>query len=543
MAQLFQFLTEGEKANAFIKQYKKALDALLNRLDNDDSFDAETIMNPQLQKKLSEIEDEEQQKVEYLREVLSSLETQYPTIKSNLPWVLKQYTSENFLWEDMARVEDDLKKIKRMGQLGMLEPDEKNIQEYSYDKFIEVLRRATDDALMSANEKKKRRDASMNATADEETGAENKDSGIPDVDIVYNDSELIVYHPHTWEAERALIPASYNGKVRRWCTAGSNDHYFNSYSSQGPLFPMLLKDIDEWYQLHFETGSFLDLEDNRPPKALNEFIKDHPSIGKFIKYWATQNWSILKNSSRKLDINWEDYVNWDEVPEEFHEWLKYPGDDSSFLQQKNSKAEVLPRVLQEQFINKNPMNVKAMLNVPVDLQMKAVKMNIDAWKRSCPKEIRDYVLEQKPVKLQNFTEYNTMVDGKVVTVKTSDYITVDDIKKCVAKVPGLFVMLVVNENFKPLIEGNTDLIKFVLNLTFDEKVSGEGKGMLDLLLYADKMFHIPDDIKLWYYEEKLARGQTLSANAKKDYAKVKAAVEKGGSEGKATRKKTSKKAE
>lgn len=72
---------------------------------------------------------------------------------------------------------------------------------------------------------------------------------------VYEDNEWVVYIPHSHAAARK------GGEGTHWCTASENDHYYNYYSKQGPLYINIRKLDDAKFQFHFETGQFMNAKD------------------------------------------------------------------------------------------------------------------------------------------------------------------------------------------------------------------------------------------------------------------------------------------
>lgn len=52
------------------------------------------------------------------------------------------------------------------------------------------------------------------------------------------------------------------GSGTEWCTAtGKTRHHFDTYIAQGPLFIIVKPGSDEKYQFHYESGQFMDKED------------------------------------------------------------------------------------------------------------------------------------------------------------------------------------------------------------------------------------------------------------------------------------------
>lgn len=80
-----------------------------------------------------------------------------------------------------------------------------------------------------------------------------------DSDKIYEDAQWEIWVPHTWEASCKL------GRNSHWCTATTeSDYYFNYYDQQGKLYIIINKQKpeEEKYQLHLETNSFMDINDN-----------------------------------------------------------------------------------------------------------------------------------------------------------------------------------------------------------------------------------------------------------------------------------------
>ena len=100
---------------------------------------------------------------------------------------------------------------------------------------------------------------------------------------VLQDAEM-VYDGPNWEI---LIPKTkeascHYGANTRWCTAGSNNNYFEHYSKDGPLYIITnKKDHTDKYQFHFESNQFMDKEDRNV--TLSSFLNDRPDLKEFFK--------------------------------------------------------------------------------------------------------------------------------------------------------------------------------------------------------------------------------------------------------------------
>ena len=87
-----------------------------------------------------------------------------------------------------------------------------------------------------------------------------------------------VWIPKTYAASCKL------GQGSSWCTATTeSDHYYNYYSNQGPLYIIINKATPELkYQFHFESGSFMDVDDYSMENPY-EFVKFEEDLYKYFK--------------------------------------------------------------------------------------------------------------------------------------------------------------------------------------------------------------------------------------------------------------------
>ena len=77
-----------------------------------------------------------------------------------------------------------------------------------------------------------------------------------EVDKIYNSDNFLILTPKTKEASCAY------GRGTRWCTAATGSYnYFDSYSRQGPLYIIIDKIRGKKFQLHFQSGQYMDEDD------------------------------------------------------------------------------------------------------------------------------------------------------------------------------------------------------------------------------------------------------------------------------------------
>ena len=91
---------------------------------------------------------------------------------------------------------------------------------------------------------------------------------------MYEDDDWVVYTPKTYAASCKL------GQGTRWCTATTeDDSYFKKYTKSGPLYININKNNPaEKYQLHFESGQYMDREDEEI--SLSDLFDQFPSLRK-----------------------------------------------------------------------------------------------------------------------------------------------------------------------------------------------------------------------------------------------------------------------
>jgi len=148
-------------------------------------------------------------------------------------------------------------------------------------------------------------------------------------EVVYEDAEWKIVIPHTEEASCIY------GAHTKWCTAGKNGNMFEYYNKRGPLYININKVTGDKYQFHFESSSFMDVEDKKisPRKiGLSEgVIEYYKSIGKepYILYDYVGNFSegFARVKLEGLGWNWID-TNGELLWKE-EEWFDNVGDFSN----------------------------------------------------------------------------------------------------------------------------------------------------------------------------------------------------------------------
>ena len=210
------------------------------------------------------------QGVDPVEAVVTAAEAADPTKNQQyVTWIIRQYTKNNIRYEDIYKLKDDLAVfLKTKGQHKRLGVNS-DINQYNWQSLARVA-----DQLGS--------------TELAEPGA---DAGpVEDADVLYNGPLGILSIPRTEAASCAL------GSGTRWCTAAQNRNYFNYYNQHGPLYVWHDKKRKQKYQFHFETGQFMDAQD-QPLTAEDAgyFMDENPVTAKLFKKNQTKMDELLDN--------------------------------------------------------------------------------------------------------------------------------------------------------------------------------------------------------------------------------------------------------
>lgn len=114
-----------------------------------------------------------------------------------------------------------------------------------------------------------------------------KDENKGQSDQVHNDQDIRIIRPADQDA------ACYYGQGTKWCTAAQNNNMFNTYARKGELYIVIPKKPahpGEKYQLHFETGQFMN-ELDRPVDPI-DLCDRWPQLRTIFQQQAEANDSI-----------------------------------------------------------------------------------------------------------------------------------------------------------------------------------------------------------------------------------------------------------
>jgi hypothetical protein len=169
-------------------------------------------------------------------------------------WILKLYQNNAWKSGDSYETKDLLSKfIKYKSKLPI---EKRDINRYnSIRDLYSLIQTLENDGIKSQKDIKRE-------------GAE----------VVYEDSEWKIVIPHTKKASCIY------GAHTKWCTAGRSGNMFEYYNKRGPLYININNQTGDKYQFHFESGSFMDAEDEkislRKIGLSEEAIGYYKSIGK-----------------------------------------------------------------------------------------------------------------------------------------------------------------------------------------------------------------------------------------------------------------------
>lgn len=189
-------------------------------------------------------------KLDKPEDVVERLKAADPKSK-NLVWIARMYAAGEFKFEDLARMKDELEKFEKVKS----KLPNKDLNSY---KNLGDLYAAIDTVKPEEAKSEREKEKELKG----------------DVTWLIRSPEYKALIPKTKEASCIY------GAGTRWCTAATGSHnYFDSYSKQGDLIIIIAKvgGKDRKFQLHYESGSFMD-ENDRP------VTQDSPEVAGLSKH-------------------------------------------------------------------------------------------------------------------------------------------------------------------------------------------------------------------------------------------------------------------
>jgi len=176
--------------------------------------------------------------------------------KKYVQWLANRYANYEFKLEDWSQVRSELKEFDKVKSRLAI----KDINQY---KSL--------TSLYSALDEFKDKDVRSNTQKSKDERKALFDDG--EAELFYKDSLITITVPKTANAACEL------GKGTRWCTSARTHNAFHQYSRQGDLYIVDTK--KEKFQLHFESGQFMDEEDVE--LDFPELFEKYPTMYKSLK--------------------------------------------------------------------------------------------------------------------------------------------------------------------------------------------------------------------------------------------------------------------
>lgn len=214
-----------------------------------------------------------------------------------MPWIarLAMKNPDQNKTEDLERLGQDLRNFEQFkAQL-----DRKDINQYkSFGEVFDAIEPFTRPKKKTAAEKKAERELAK------------KQQTRQDIIDVYNGPEGWVKIPTSKDA------ATYLGQNTRWCTAAKKHNMFDSYNKSDKLFVIYDKDSKERFQLHIDSGQFMDVQDRSVSKdkipewgrspIVNWYRKNNPELSMkqmmFLSNWAEDNIAAGTEHEELMDL-------------------------------------------------------------------------------------------------------------------------------------------------------------------------------------------------------------------------------------------------
>ena len=190
-------------------------------------------------------------------------------------WLLNLYKKNNLKLEDLYKAEEYLPIFDKLSKANKLEIKDINKYKSLSDLYNVIADYVGNDKTISKQDEIRK----------EKSGTKK----------IYEDNRFLVIQPLTEEA------ACYYGKGTQWCTASTDsNNMFDSYNSIGSLYIIMDKTKRnkvgdyEKYQIHFETGQFMDSSDNDIDFDNHKELKE--LITKLIKHLNINENELVKQN-------------------------------------------------------------------------------------------------------------------------------------------------------------------------------------------------------------------------------------------------------
>jgi hypothetical protein len=205
------------------------------------------------------------------------------------PWIIRQYNKGALSPEDFTNLKDALKHFATQPKKYL----HSDLGQYKTVKeFLEDAERVGNMPLTEKEKAKQLKKQAHHASTE-------------DKEFITSDGVWELWVPKTHAGSISL--AREGGTKARWCTAyDGNDYYWKQYtegSRAGKLYIFLnTSNPKEKYQLHFESNSWFDIEDDSlGMDKFYEFIADKPNFAEYFK--VTDENGLLMRAGVIVGIN------------------------------------------------------------------------------------------------------------------------------------------------------------------------------------------------------------------------------------------------
>ena len=183
--------------------------------------------------------------------------------KQYLQWIARMYVNNQFRWEDLIRVKENLQRFEQVKS----KLANKDLNSYkSLADVVRAIEPFADQEIISGKQAVKKGVMRYDINSPEakrffETG---------EAELFYRGSTLNVVIPLTQEA------SCFFGMNTEWCTARNDEeNRFGEYNENGRLYIINCKDGSR-YQFHFETQQFMDKYDS--VVNMVELVEKYPEL-------------------------------------------------------------------------------------------------------------------------------------------------------------------------------------------------------------------------------------------------------------------------
>jgi hypothetical protein len=210
--------------------------------------------------------------------VIDAAESADPTPNEQyVQWIVRQFTKKGMKYEDLYKLEDQLETfVSTKGQHKRLGINS-DINQYDWRSLADTARKLSSTDVAEPD------------TADA--------TSVEGAKILYNGPLGTLSVPQTEAASCEL------GRGTRWCTAADKSNMFDHYNSQGPLYIWHDKKLKEKFQFHFESGQFMDAQDNPISRDDMHYLTHKNSVTK--KLFAKKSPLLLDLYLDRIEIDFE----------------------------------------------------------------------------------------------------------------------------------------------------------------------------------------------------------------------------------------------